>query len=404
MSQSRGIKATTQLAGLLLCMILMQTAFAAENVTADNVSIGNATVNSINPPSYSTYLLTGGSTQFTVSFTNAGNETLTLTPKVVTTLDNQNNINASWITISPTNATVAPGSLQNFNIEINVPKNAEVGYYQGAVAFTDDLVSYSTQYVDSMQLEISVQAQPKIELQTTSLSDTLGVGKEYDYQIQMKNIAESDITIDPKLNNYNYNPGYSQTFDNDAIEISAPSTIKAGEVANMTIRAHVPENATGYYNGNIDMNVDGKANDGTNPQINLYFNVWQQPKVPYVKTFCTTTNAPITIEVSTDNYDSSMGLRTSPKNEDPSFNLGLTHNSCHVNMTFVKSIESGNVGVGSAYPLWALENGNIYQNYGNHYVETYTVPGAKGQWELTIVPKNTANFGYSITVGDTIQK
>jgi hypothetical protein len=429
MSKSKGMKATTQLTGLLLCMILMQTAFAAGNVTDDNVlignatddnttignatggnatvgnatdystTVGNATVNSINPPSYFTGLSAGGSTQLTVSFTNGGNETLTLTPKVVTTPDSQNNINESWITISPTNVTVAPGSVQNSNVEINVPRDAEGGYYQGAIAFTDDLAPNSTQYVNSMQLGISVQAQPKIELQATYLSDTLEVGKEYDYQIQVKNIAANDITIDPELNNYN--PGYSQAFGNDAIEISAPSTIKVGEVANMTIRVHVPENATGYYSGNIDMNVKGKANDGINPQINLNFNVWQQPTVPYVKTFSTTTNAPITIEISTDNYDSSMGLRTSPKNIDPSFDLGLTHNSSHVNMTFVKSVDSGNVGVGSSYPVWAMKDGNIYQNSGNHYVETYTVPGVPGNWELTILPKNTANFGYSITVGDT---
>lgn len=419
MSKSKGMKATTQLVGLLLCMILMQTAFAAENVTADNVLIGNATddnttigdvtggnvpvgnatVNSINPPSYSTWLSAGGSTQFTVSFTNGGNDTLTLAPKVVTTPDSQNNINESWITISPTNAAVAPGSVQNFNIGINIPRDADSGYYQGAIAFTDDLVPNSNRYVNSMQLGISVQAQPKIELQATYLSDTLEVGKEYDYQMQVKNIAADDITIDPKLNNYN--PGYSQAFGNDAIEISAPSTIKVGEVANMTIRVHVPENATGYYNGNIDMNVNGKANDGINPQINLNFNIWQQPTSPYLKTFSTTTNAPITIEVSTDNYDSSMGLRTSPKHENPSFDLGLTHNSVPVNMTFVKSVESGNVGVGSSYPVWAMMNGNIYQNYGDHYVETYMVPGAPGNWELTILPKNTANFGYSITVGDT---
>ncbi len=419
MSQSKGIKATTQFAGLLLCIILMHTAFAAENVTADNVSIGNVTnenttvgnatnenttignaaVNSINPPSYSTYLLAGGSTQFTASFTNAGNETLTLTPKVVAIPDSQNNINASWITISPINATVASGSVQNFNIEINVPNNAEGGYYQGLIAFTDDLVPNSTQYVNSMQLGISVQAQPKIELQSSYISDNVEAGKEYEYQIKIKNVAENDITIDPTLNNYN--PGYLQAIGNDAIEISAPSTITAGEVTTMTIKVNAPKNSTGTYNGYIDMNVDGKVNDGSTPQIGLYFNVWQQPVVPYVKTFSTKTNAPITIEVSTDKSDSSMGLRTSPKDKDPSFDLGLIHNSVPVNMTFVKSAESGSVNIGSNYPRWAMENGNIYQSSGSHYVETYTIPGTIGNWELTILPKNAVNFGYSITVGDT---
>ena len=169
----------------------------------------------------------------------------------------------------------------------------------------------------------------------------------------------------------------------------------------MTIKVNVPENSTGAYDEYIDMNVEGKVNDGSTQHISLYFNVWQQPVVTYVKTFSTKTNAPITIEVSTDNYDSALGLRISPKDKSPSFSLGLIHNSIPVNMTFVKSAESGSVNIGSNYPIWTMENGNIYQNYGSHYVETYKVPGAIGNWELTILQKNTNNLGYSITIGDS---
>ena len=167
----------------------------------------------------------------------------------------------------------------------------------------------------------------------------------------------------------------------------------------MTIRVHVPENATGFYNGNINMNVNGNENDGSSPQINLGFNVWQQPAVPYVKTFKTTTKDPITIDVS---YQSNpdMGLRISPKYEVPSFKLKLTQNSHPVNMTLVKSVESGSPSVGSFYPTWAVVNGNIYQNTYEYHVETYRVHGAIGNWELSILPKNTNNFGYSITIGN----
>jgi hypothetical protein len=463
MSKSKRMKVASLFAGLLLCMVLMQTAFAAGNqnnftvnftntgnmnnssvtispiitqtdlakgnVIADNTTTGNATnenantgnatnenantgntivdnkpagnaaVNSVSPSGYSTGLTAGSGTQLTVSFTNGGNETLNLTPKVVATPNSQSYINESWITISPTNATVAPGSVQNFIVEINVPRGTESRDYQTTIAFTDDLVPNTTQYVNSIQLDVTVQPQPKIELQTSYISDNIEVGKEYEYQIKIKNVAAEDITIDPKLSNYNYYPSYAQAFGNDAIEISAPSIIKAGEVANMTIQVHVPENATGSYNGYIDMNVNGKINDGTNPQISMGFSVWQQPAVSYVKTFNTTTNAPMTIEVSISKYDSAMGLRISPIQEKPSFELGLTYNSNPVNMTLVKSIESASPSVGSSSPIWAIENGNIYQNSGESYVETYTVPGAIGVWELTILPKSTNNFGYSITKG-----
>ena len=97
------------------------------------------------------------------------------------------------------------------------------------------------------------------------------------------------------------------TLSDDAIVISAPSVIKAGEIISMTIRVPVPENATGSYSGYIEMNVDGKANDGSGSQIGLNFRAMQQPTVPYVKTFNTTSTAPITIEVSTDTYDPDYG-------------------------------------------------------------------------------------------------
>src|SRR5665647_2364754 len=405
MSNIKGNKVATQLVGLLLCILLIPTAFAAENLTNDvwignatneNTTIGNVIVNSVNPSTIFTSLSAGGNTQFTVTFTNQGSETLTLMPKVVAAPNSLNNINESWITISPTNTTVAPGAVQKFNIEENVPSDTESGDYQGIIAFTDDLAPNSINYINSTQLDISVQAQTKIELQTNYISDIVEVGKEYVYNIKIKNVATKDITIDPKLNNFN---GNGQAFGNDAIEISAPSIIKAGEVTNMTMRVHVPKNATGFYNGNINMNVNGNVNDGLSPQINIGFNVWQQPTVPYVKTFKTTTKAPITIEVS---YQSNpdMGLRISPKYEVPSVKLKLTQNSLPVNMTLVKSVESGSPSVGSFYPTWAVVNGNIYQNTYDNRVETYRAPGAIGNWELSILPKNTNNFGYSITVGN----
>jgi hypothetical protein len=399
------------LATLMLLTVFASAAIAADNDvnvtenqngTTNDIVIGNATeqiypvCNQIDPSIDSRSITAGNRNSFTVSFTNCGNETLTLIPKVVTTPNSVNNINESWITISPTNATVASGSVQKFNIEENIPSDAEGGDYQGIIAFTDDLVPNSTQYVNSMQLGISVQSKPKIEFQTSSISDTLIAGKEYEYKIKIKNVAATDITLDPTLcNNY---WGNAQAFGNDAIEISAPSILKAGEVTNMTVRVHVPENVTGAYNGYIDMGIDGKVNDGSTPQISMYFTIDEEPTVPFVKTFNTINTDPITIEVSYYAFGP-MGLRVSPKLEEPDVELGLTHNSGSVNMTLVKSVESGYLTANS-YPIWAIENGNIYQESVNSYVETYKVLGAIGNWKLTILPKNVSSLTYSVTVGD----
>jgi hypothetical protein len=302
-------------------------------------------------------------------------------------------INESWITISPANATVSPGSSQSFNVEINVPWD-EGGYYNGQIAFTDDQMPNSANYVNSMQFGFYVQTQPKIELQTSSISDVVEAGKEYKYKVKIKNVAPKDLTIDPTINS-----GYQQAFDNDAVEISAPSTIKAGEITNMTIKVYAPENATGTYNGHIDMNVNGKVNDGSVPSLDLYFNVRQQP-TPYVKTFYAATNDSIKIKVSANKNNQYSTLRISPKDKGPSFKLGLTHNSIPVNMTFVKSVENGGAGFSNwyySYPAWA---GDVYQNNNGYYEATYTAPGAIGDWELKILPKSINSFEYTITIGD----
>jgi PKD repeat protein len=405
MSKSNGTKAISQLVSLLLCILLVQTAFAVGNATNEitiignatneNTTIENATVNSIYPSYYSTSLNAGNSSQFTVSFTNGGNETLFLTPKVVAMPYSTTSMNESWITISPTNATVAPGSVQNFNVEINVPWDEGDGY-DGQIAFTDDQVPNSTNYVNSMQFWVYVYPQSKIELQTNSISDTVEAGKEYEYKVKIKNVASRDFTIHPTLNNIS---GYQQAFGNDTIELSAPSTIKAGEITDMTIKVHAPENATGTYNGHIDMNVNGKVNDWSVPSLNLYFNVRQQT-TPYAKTFYAANNGPIKIEVSANKNNQYSTLRTSPKDKGPSFELGLTHNSIPVNMTVVKSVENGGASFSNWYYPYSTWAGDVYQNNDGRYEATYTAPGAIGDWELTIFPKSMNSFEYSITIGD----
>ncbi len=435
MNKNNRVKLIPRLLGILLCLILIQSACAkqgvseeiliSEDATYEDVTNENVTVHTINPTYHYTYLVAGNSEKFTVSFKNEGNETLDITPKVVPLPDTGSSINESWVTISPANETVEQGSVQEFTVEVSVPKDSESAAYQASIAFTDDLLPNSTQYVNSMYLYVSVQANPKIELQTTYLYDVVEPGKEYEYMVKVKNVADKDVTIDPKVTSYAYGilysassstvrpidgeaivraPSSSSTFglnDNEVI-VEAPSIIKAGEIVNMTIKVPVPENATGSFDGYIDMNVDGKTNDGSNSQLSLYLRAIQQPEVPYVKNFNTTSNAPITIEVSTDSYDQTTGPRISPKIEEPSFNVNLKCNSCPICIIPAKVIQTNNVNVGGySFPVWAMDNNPIYQNTNKHYAETYIIPGKAGEWELSILPQNMETFTYSITLGKT---
>jgi len=440
MNESTMLKSVFQLLSLLFCLVFIPAACAqpaeltgsiAENVTCEDpvnsepvADSENYTVHAIDPTYNYICVMPGDSKTVDVSFRNEGSETINAAPKVMDVPYSYYVIDESWITISPANVSVEPGMEQEFKVEVNVPEDAESGEYQAQIVFTDDVYSYEyedpeyiqntePQYVNVMYLDISVPVSPKLELQTSYVSDTMEPGKEYVYEVKIKNVAGKDITIDPEITKYDdyggcYDycgtPDSEYAFSDDIIEISAPSVIKAGEIANMTIRVPVPENASGYYYGLIEMNADGNENDGSVPQISLDFNVIKQPSVPFVKTFTTTTAEPITITVSTNFYDSDS-VRISPKVEEPSLEMNLKYNSSPVKMKLVETIQSGDVYTQwYGYPVWSMEDDSGYESEYNEYTETYKVPGAIGTWELSILPENASGFSYTITIGDSEKK
>ncbi|RXA17616.1 hypothetical protein EQO05_12050 [Methanosarcina sp. MSH10X1] len=427
MNKSIALKAVSQFLSILICLVLIPAAFAQpeelsgsiiyeDEIPEAGLDNGNYTVHLIDPTYYSAFLLPGESETFDVSFRNEGSEILNIAPKVVAVPYGYDNVNESWITISPANTTVSPGKEQDFAIEVTVPADAESGEYQAQIAFTDDIYPVyddpvydqeytDAQYVNTMYLGISVPVRPKLELQADYISDIIEPGREYVYAIKIKNVAEKDINIDPEVISpdlYDYSAD-EPAFSNDAIEITAPSTIKAGEITNMTILVPVPENASGSYNGFIEFNADGEEYDGSVPEISLSFAVNKQPYAPYVKTFNTSTTDPIKIEVSTVTNDPDVS-RILPQKEMPAFEMNLKCNSSPVNLTLVKTIESGTVySTGYNFPIWIVEDSS-YNSYSRQYLETYKASGAIGAWELTILPKNTNNFDYSITVEDSEKK
>jgi hypothetical protein len=441
MKENTMLKSVFQLLSLLFCLVFMPAACAqpaelsgsiAENVTCEDPvnpepvdDSENYTVHAIDPTYNYICVMPGDSKTVDVKFRNEGSETITVAPKAVNSPYSFNVLDESWITISPANVTVEPGMEQDFEVEVNVPEDAESGEYEAQIVFTDDVYSYEYEdteyieentemYVNLMTLGISVPVRPKLELQTSYISDTLEPGKEYVYEIKIKNVAGKDVTIDPEITKYDdyyecYDycgtPYGESAFSDDIIEISAPSVIKAGEIANMTIRVPVPEDAKGTYNSIIEMNADGEENDGSVPQINLGFTVRKQTSVPYVKTFTTTTADPITITVTTDIYSTSSSIRVSPKDEEPSLETSLKCNSNPVKMNLVETTQD--VSVYSDwynFPTWSIEEGSNYQNDWTEHIETYKVSGAVGTWELTILPRNTDSFSYTITVGDSEKK
>ncbi|MCD4841370.1 MAG: DUF916 domain-containing protein [Methanosarcinales archaeon] len=369
----------------------------------------------INPGHSNMQIKPGNSDEVTVTVSNKDNETITAAPFVSVVPYSDNLFEESWVTITPVSADIAPDAKQEFVIEVNIPQDADIGYYSTSIAFTEDVMPtpYPTPYPDylnSMHFSVDVWTPPKIQIQTPFLHGRVESGENYDYEIKLENVADKDISIDPKIDDnnrmYDYGPFgmMSSAFEDDAITINAPSVVKAGETVIVNVHLEVPDDSKGNYNGAIDLNIDDPSIREWDGQVQMNFDVWTQPTDPYIKTFTTRTDGPVTIEISSNPFSEYayamwMGADTQDKKE-PSFDVTLEDDSGEVEMTLVKTTYSGSVSLGmSNFPPWEVDSTGIYQDLSSSYIEEYSAPCEAGDWTLGILPGNADMFSYTITFG-----
>jgi len=388
----------------------------------------------------------GDSESFTVTVINNDNKTIELKPRILITPYTQYFMNESWISINPSEKSLKSGEKEEFELKVSIPKDANVGSYAILVAFSDkvpegDVAGTYPNFPGTMQLNVQVWIPPTVQILTPYVSDLVEAGKDYTYEIKLKNTGDKDIAISPKLteggviyygaisssvssssassssvssSNVPLITESGQALGNEAITIEAPEKIKAGQTAVVKLKLAVPADAKGSYSGSLDLHIDdpGISNGGSVP---LNFRILPVLKEPYETTFEARTADPITVEVTA--YQYGYGLYAAGGNQDiiASFNVSLKDPSGkEVKPALVSAKSIGSVSiVDNTYPQprplleksstvvgsMGTSNQGSYQGGTTTFVETYTVPGAAGKWTLSILPKNTDNFGYSVTVG-----
>jgi len=388
----------------------------------------------------------GDSESFTVVVINNDNKTIELKPRILITPYTQYFMNESWISINPSEKSLKSGEKEEFELKVSIPKDANVGSYAILVAFSDkvpegDVAGTYPNFPGTMQLNVQVWIPPTVQILTPYVSDLVEAGKDYTYEIKLKNTGDKDIAISPKLteggviyygaisssvssssassssvssSNVPLITESGQALGNEAITIEAPEKIKAGQTAVVKLKLAVPADAKGSYSGSLDLHINdpGISNGGSVP---LNFRILPVLKEPYETTFEARTADPITVEVTA--YQYGYGLYAAGGNQDiiASFNVSLKDPSGkEVKPALVSAKSIGSVSiVDNTYPQprplleksstvvgsMGTSNQGSYQGGTTTFVETYTVPGAAGKWTLSILPKNTDNFGYSVTVG-----
>ena len=367
----------------------------------------------ISPRHSNMELMPGESDEITVTVTNKDNVTISLDPKVVDQPYSEYVFDEDWITITPASAELGPDDEVEFTISVSIPDDAERGHYGLQVAFTEDVMptpypSPYPMYLNALDLFISVWSPPVIQIQPSYIYDRVESGKEYDYTVNLKNIGEDAIEINPKLGGerfYGYAMGMAQAFEDDAITIDAPPVVPAGGTATVTLHLSVPEGAKGRYEGGLDLDINDPSIDEWNGMIHLSFEVWTQPTEPFVKTFAVEIAEPITIEITSQQYRhyTCGGESGGSKDEDPSFDVTLKKTSGDdVTLTRTMAAYAGSVNLGGSdcIPPWEIDSSGMYDESRTSYVERYTADGTVGELELGILPRYAEGFEYTITIGD----
>jgi len=412
--------------GLLIMSILGVPNAAALETEAKFVSVENVVSSTAYPdmdftklqinPGYSNMQIKpGNSDDVTVTVTNKDNETITAAPFVSVVPYSENLFEECWVTITPASVDIAPDAKQEFVIEVNIPQDADIGQYSTSIVFTEDVIPTPypmpyPNYLNSMHFSVNVWTPPKIQIQRPYINGRVESGESYDYEIKLKNIADKDISINPEINDNNrmyVSSSYgtmSSAFEDDAITITAPSVVKAGETAIVNVHLEVPDDSKGRYNGAIDLGIDDPSIREWEGQVQMNLEVWTQPTTPYEKRFTTRINAPVTIELNSQQYNYDKWMGTGTQDEVLSFEGTLTGPSGdEVNMSLIKTTYSGSVNLGmSDFPPWEMDGDGIYQEIQTSYSETFTAPGAVGDWTLKVLPTNVERFSYSITIGSIV--
>lgn len=146
----------------------------------------------------------GDCESFTVVVINNDNKTIELKPRILITPYTQYFMNESWISINPSEKSLKSGEKEEFEIKVSLPKDANAGSYAVLLAFADkvpegDVAGTYPNFPGTMQLNVQVWIPPSVQILTPYVNDLVEAGKNYSYEIKLKNTGNQDIAISPKL-------------------------------------------------------------------------------------------------------------------------------------------------------------------------------------------------------------
>jgi hypothetical protein len=358
---------------------------------------GNITKLEIIPQYSNIRLQPGENKEIVITVRNMGGKSASISTNVEVT---SGYIDIGWINVNPTKTEIPAGGSAKFAINVSVPKDASIGNSNVQITFDNGSNPYAgsqlPMYINTFQLSVDIWTSPKLQIMVPYINGQLESGRAYDYEIKVKNIGDKEIRIDPRLGSDTYGQ-YPVQISDKSITIKAPNSILAGETGTIKIHVDIPKDARGYYNNYIDLGADDPSIGEGDARISLSFNIWKQPKEPFVKKFSLDKKSDITVELTSNYYNFPIPLG---ERKEPSFETNIVGPDGYVDLLTTKTVLKGNVNMGSDVSQLITDSNVSYQDTGSQYIITYKAKGLKGDYRLEVLSKNVPGFDYSIITGD----
>ncbi len=355
---------------------------------------GNLTKFEIIPQYSNIRLQPGENKEITVIVRNRGEKSANINTNIE--IMNGYYIDIGWINVTPAKTEIPAGESTKFIIKVSIPKDASIGSSDIQITFADGSIPQPI-YINAFQLSVEIWTPPKLQIMMPYINGQFEAGNIYDYEIKVKNIGDKEIKIDPRLGDDIYGPYPIPILTDKSITIKAPKSILAGEIGIIKIRIDIPKDARGYYNNYIDIGADDLSIREGDTRISLSFNIWKQPKEPFIKKFSLDKKSDITVELTSNYYNFPISLG---ELKIPSFKTNIIGPNGETDLLITKTIIKGNINMGSDISPFATDSNFAYQDTGNQYIITYKTKGFKGDYKLKVLSKNIPGFDYSIIIGD----
>ena len=344
-------------------------------------------------------LMPGEEKTFTVKLKNPNDRDVVVEPKIVTFPFLENVVDESWVSFDKEKFVLKAGGSAEVKVTVNVPKDAEKGYYNCMIAFTNDTfpMPYSVKpfYVNQMSLSVNVWVPPKVKIYPKFIDDRVEAGKSYEYKIYVENTGDEPIKMNPELfkgEDVYYDPFSPVSWiDESHVTIEAPSVVQPKSKAVVKVKVSVPSTAKGMLRGTVKLNIEDPGLDEWMQRVELNLRAYEKPSEPFVKVFQVSNATKVTVKVSASSYE-----RFSEESCD--LDVKIFSPSGILSVKPSKLVEEVGVTLsGSKLPPWEEAEG-IYTVTSYRKTKIYTVENPEsGTWKVEILP-NCESFTLSVEV------